>query len=914
MASQGAVSLDTVMLNIESNAGHAVSNIDKLSTSLANLKGAISGGFNNLNKLATSLENIKNASKGISGVADKLKGIGKIAEYIKPLENIGSTKNLGSLADNLKKLPEVMNSITPDTLENVGRVATELAIKLKPLSSEMKKIASGFNAMSALARNYNVRIRSLIDAHKSAQTSSERLRNTLSTLGKGVTFVGNQVKNVFSSGRKVIGFLEKPLKRTTSKIKQMGFALLSVRSAFTFVRKAAGEYLSLDTELQKAFTNTWRAMGAQLAPALEYVQYLFHQFVRVIYSVVYALTGIDLIARANEKAMKGWGKSAKDTLGNLQKFDDLNVVEFKTTTGGDDNQLIDMDKIDLTPIQKIVDWVKEVKQTIEEALDTGKWKAVGEVLGSGVTSALKYLNNNFDKIYNTAINIGKELASGINGFISAIDFGELSKTFAKSIITIKDSIATVFNELDTSMIADKLNDFVSNFPVEDFTKSIVGVPISIANAIFDTVIKMDWGAVSKKIGSAIVTGLKEITNWLSDLEFDQLGQKLQEFILNMPWGEIFTSILGLLGESLQSALEFLSGLTGLDFGNITASLEGLKASASGFTKTVGEGLLNFYNTVLVPLSKYVVNDLIPAFIDLLSGAIEVLDGVLQAAEPAVQWMWDTFLNPLLKITEMIIIKLMEGLTEAFKGFSNWCSENKEIVSTLIELVLTFLATMWTYLGVKTLIAKVQALAFVIGTGGLTKALECLNIPLLITVGAFGALVWAIVEIVKHWSNMSSLDKVVAVLGSLAIAATAAAVAVGALQSAWSLGVAAVAIAAGVAAITYAITDAKKRASSSMSMGNLGTIGARENGGFVPSGQFFYANENGVPEYIGRIGNSAAVANNDQIVQGIKQGVKEAIQESDSTQPIVINLGNETLYKKQQQYNKLQNNKYGTIKL
>ena len=147
--------------------------------------------------LATSLENIKNASKGISGVADKLKGIGKIAEYVKPLENIGSTKNLGSLADNLKKLPEVMNSITPDTLENVGRVATELAIKLKPLSDEMKEIAAGFNAMSTLARNYNVRIRSLIDAHNAAGKSTQSFRKALTRLGNGLKSVGNYSRRSF---------------------------------------------------------------------------------------------------------------------------------------------------------------------------------------------------------------------------------------------------------------------------------------------------------------------------------------------------------------------------------------------------------------------------------------------------------------------------------------------------------------------------------------------------------------------------------------------------------------------------------------------------------------------------------------------------------------------------------------------
>ena len=89
------------------------------------------------------------------------------------------------------------------------------------------------------------------------------------------------------------------------------------------------------------------------------------------------------------------------------------------------------------------------------------------------------------------------------------------------------------------------------------------------------------------------------------------------------------------------------------------------------------------------------------------------------------------------------------------------------------------------------------------------------------------------------------------------------------------------------------------------------ISAYAGGGFVDSGQFFFANENGIPEYVGSIGNRAAVANNHQIVEGIKQGVKEAMAETESSQNLVVKLGNDTLYKAQQKYNRRQNDIYGT---
>lgn len=47
------------------------------------------------------------------------------------------------------------------------------------------------------------------------------------------------------------------------------------------------------------------------------------------------------------------------------------------------------------------------------------------------------------------------------------------------------------------------------------------------------------------------------------------------------------------------------------------------------------------------------------------------------------------------------------------------------------------------------------------------------------------------------------------------------------------------------------------------------------GGFPNTGEMFIARENGIPEMVGRIGGQTAVANNDQIVEGIVGGVRTA---------------------------------------
>ena len=53
------------------------------------------------------------------------------------------------------------------------------------------------------------------------------------------------------------------------------------------------------------------------------------------------------------------------------------------------------------------------------------------------------------------------------------------------------------------------------------------------------------------------------------------------------------------------------------------------------------------------------------------------------------------------------------------------------------------------------------------------------------------------------------------------------------------------------------------------------------GGFPDSGELFIARENGLNEFVGSMGNRSAVANNDQIVEGIRQGVADGQAEQNA---------------------------------
>lgn len=118
---------------------------------------------------------------------------------------------------------------------------------------------------------------------------------------------------------------------------------------------------------------------------------------------------------------------------------------------------------------------------------------------------------------------------------------------------------------------------------------------------------------------------------------------------------------------------------------------------------------------------------------------------------------------------------------------------------------------------------------------------------------------------QNWDNMNSLERFIGLLGVLTTAAFGAALALGAFHSAWSIGLAAAAIIAGITATTAVITRAQERAEEN--------IQYRKNGGKLEDGLFTMSKG----EIIGSFDDgSTVVANNQQIIEGIKQGVYEAV--------------------------------------
>ena len=163
-----------------------------------------------------------------------------------------------------------------------------------------------------------------------------------------------------------------------------------------------------------------------------------------------------------------------------------------------------------------------------------------------------------------------------------------------------------------------------------------------------------------------------------------------------------------------------NAMKSIDFDKLKNSFDNLWKVLEPFSENVGNGLLWFYDNVLLKLTTWTINDVLPAFLDLLSGALKVLNQLIAAFEPVFQWFWNNFLEPIAKWTGGVIVDTLNLVANALSNIGDWMSNNQGIVTGMEIAVLAFFGAWKT----------VELMSFIAQSGGVIEALK--NITLAIT--------------------------------------------------------------------------------------------------------------------------------------------------------------------------------------
>lgn len=371
------------------------------------------------------------------------------------------------------------------------------------------------------------------------------------------------------------------------------------------------------------------------------------------------------------------------------------------------------------------------------------------------------------------INIFTPIVKGINLVLSKLQvLANAFKSFTEMIFGNAGGDDNSSTVSDLASDASKASDSISG--IGDSAKKSAKDLKSLAS--FDTaqILKKDDSDNSSSGGSGaggsidtsglnLVDGIKsqasDIGNILNGVNFEPLKQSfnnLREAISYFGEGcgkildGFYNNYLKPLGNYIISdALpHFLNStaeaMKSIDFDKLKSAFDDLWKSLEPFTENVGNGLLWFYDNVLLPLGTWTINEVVPAFLKILSGALDIVNQAIEDIKPIWKWFWDNVLSPILTWTGGVIVEVLNGVGDALK----WISDN-EIAMSIIEGVAIAIGLVTGALALYNIAMGVCNVV----TGIFAGVMAVLTSPITIVIAIIGALIAVIILCVKHWDKI-----------------------------------------------------------------------------------------------------------------------------------------------------------------
>lgn len=163
----------------------------------------------------------------------------------------------------------------------------------------------------------------------------------------------------------------------------------------------------------------------------------------------------------------------------------------------------------------------------------------------------------------------------------------------------------------------------------------------------------------------------------------------------------------------------------IDWDKIGGAFDRLWKALEPFAEQIGNGLLWFYEKVLVPIGKWATNVLFPAVLDLITAAIEALSAIIDSNESLIENFWNNILKPILEFAEALVIAVIQDLTDTLTKFSDWARNNEEAVRIITAT-----------LGMFFLVWKASSIGAAIG--GVITSIATMTTSLYINVTAWAA--------------------------------------------------------------------------------------------------------------------------------------------------------------------------------
>ncbi len=467
---------------------------------------------------------------------EKLQQQSAIAQAGKELD--GAVKTAGML-DKIKT-EEQYQSMLAKTKAQMERIATE---------AEKVAAKHGLSKEQLLSNN----------------TEYQKLSDLLTQLnGKQGQFKKTTEKTM-NSAKKSTSVFGTAIKKNIKQIAQMGLAIFGVRSAFMAMRRAANAYLESNQQLKNQMESLWNIAGQAIGPVIEWLIKGISTLVVWVNNLVQALSGVNLIAKANAAALKKQASATKAASASLAGFDEMNKLSDSSGGGSGSTGLFDTSLAGGVPQfledikAKILegDWYgagATAGDALMDGMESVDWHGVGSTIGETVGNAVSFLLGlvlNLDPItiLESATELVSGLMDGLSEAIQNVDWvevgGDLLELLVKGFM-VSQIVTNPFATLIALIFTPQGGELTKS--ASELIGSIIGALLSaivgaaermrgIGTEIWDTIKAhfdeyVNWEGTPEEIinglFNGIVAALKNVGKWIVENIWEPFKKGFQE--------------------------------------------------------------------------------------------------------------------------------------------------------------------------------------------------------------------------------------------------------------------------------------------------------------------------------------------------------------------------------------------------
>lgn len=615
---------------------------------------------------------------GIKKITDEVKSA--VAKSVEPMKNLTTqAKDMASKsASSVSQMKAQMKGYS-NSIQETAKQQDYLRTKIEDLKDLLAKADMGFEVGDTMKIEADIerlenRLRKLQsqgqNTGKEISSAFDKIKAKIKSAGTHIASLGSKFKATLSSSKGLGKSFTSTFNNGIKSIKRFAMGLLSVRTAVSMVSKAMQSYLSYDTQLSNSIQNCWNVLGSLLAPILEFVISLFSKAVSYVNAFVEALTGINLVARANKKALDSQAKSTKKLSDTQSSLDEFHTVSTDTGSGND-NKPITVEPVDMDKLDFLFDWIDKAKKLLATLFDPIKeaWDNKGKAfidslknafegiksLGIAVFSSIfevwtngtgQKIVENILEMWTNVFNIVGALSQALaNAWNNAGNGTAIIQAIADIFIGIQDIVNSIANSLLNWVMSDNFQSALNVVlgilaDLFGYAQEIMAWVVTMYETYLAPVVDKVLDCISRII--IAIGSVWEFLKPIIDTIIDVIMNVLEPVI------DCLCGIIGGIIDALSGVMDFI---TGVFTGDWSKAWEGLKTFLGGIIDAVASLFTGLFNTIGA----------------IFKGAWDIIVSIWSVVST---WFNNAVIKPLANLFNGIWNTMKNGAQNAWNGIKN----------------------------------------------------------------------------------------------------------------------------------------------------------------------------------------------------------------------------------------------------